>query len=286
MIISHNLNLNGYFINNEIWFDIQADANIVYFRLFLQNLNNGKTSSTFTAYADASNKARINIQSVVKSLFNNPNGVDGNSNQIKITIASDDGTSINFNKIFVRGGNRTNNTNQTIQSNQRMRISEKLPVFNGFPITENFINPDYSISTLELANISDIDYRRTKGCNNIYVKFLNQKGSYSYWLFESYGEKESNNSLGSLTDANNNLLDLGNESKSDLNIYSKFPKEYKQYPKDLIISPDVYVYQNASWKKVFSKSNSIEIDNVKKVYSLNINFDLNYRFNPSLLWSN
>jgi hypothetical protein len=148
------------------------------------------------------------------------------------------------------------------------------------------MNADYTITEKTLVEIIDIDYRRIKGNNNIYLKFLNQKGGYSYWLFESYGEKETNTPLGYLVNTSNNLLDLGNESKSDLQIYSKIPKEYRNFPKDLIVSSDIYAYQNSAWKKIFLKSNNIEFDNIKKVYTVNFNIDLNYRFNPSLLWSN
>ncbi len=148
------------------------------------------------------------------------------------------------------------------------------------------MNADYTITEKSLAEITDIDYRRIKGNNNIYLKFLNQKGGYSYWLFESYSEKETNTPLGYLVNASNNLLDLGNESKSDLQVYSKIPKEYRNFAKDFIATSDVYAYQNAKWKKIFLKSNNVEFDNIKKVYTVNFNIDLNYRFNPSLLWSN
>lgn len=286
MILSHDLNLNGYLINNEIWFNITADLPVVYFKVFLQNLSNGKTSTSFISYTDANNSSKVNIQSVVKSLFDVPNGTDNNASQVRITITSNDGTSINFTKAFVRGGLRTNEINQNTTPNKRLRISQNIPVWLGFPVTESFLNPDYSITTNEILNISEIEYKRSKGCNNIYVKFLNQMGGYSYWVFESYSEKETGTNLGSLISGVNSLLDLGSESISSLEVFSKIPKEYKQYAKDFIVSPDVYVYQNANWKKVITKNNSIEVDNIKKVYSVTFNLSLEYRFNPSLLWSN
>jgi hypothetical protein len=285
MIISHNLNGNGYLINNEIWFDISSDLPVAYFRIFLQNLANGKISSTFTAYTQT-NSARVNLQSIIKSLFDVPNGNDNNSASFKITITASDGTSINFNKSFIRGGKRTTAINQTIQNNQRLRISETIPIWQGLPISESYLNTNYSISSIPLANITDVDYRRGKGCNNIYFKFLNQKGGYSFWMFESYSEKETARNNGNVIGGNGQLIDLGNDSNSDLQVYSKIPKEYKQYAKDFIVSPDVYVWQEAIWKKVTTKNNSIEVDNIKKVYTVNFNLDLNYRFNPTLLWSN
>lgn len=286
MIISHDLNSNGYLINNEIWFNINADTDVIYFKLIFMNLANSKISTQFISYADINRNAFVNIQSVVKSLFNTPNGSTNNSTKIQISITANEGTNITFVKDFVRGGNRVNETNQTISPNQTLRLTEKLPVWSGFPIYDYFLSSGYVIQQLTLAEVADIDYKRIKGCNNIYLKFLNQKGGYSYWLFESYSEKETNTPIGSLISANNNLLDLGQESKSDLQIYSKVPKEYRQYAFDLIVSPDVYAYQNGGWKKLFMKSNNIERDNIKKVYTVTLGIDLQYRFNPSLLWSN
>lgn len=288
MIISHDLNSNGYLINNEIWFNVNSDVSVVYFKLVLTNLGNGKISTNFISYADANNNVFVNIQPIVKSLFSVPNGTTNNSTKIQISITSNTGTNIIFTKDFVRGGNRVNETNQTISPNQSLRLYEKLPVWSGFSAYDYFLTSDYLIQEKNLSEIDPlfIDYRRIKGCNNIYLKYLNQKGGYSYWLFESYSEKESNDPVGDLVSGDNSLLDLGQESKSDLQIYSKIPKEYKQYAFDLIVSPDVYAYQNGSWKKIFMKSNSIEKDNIKRVYSVNLNIDLKYRFNPSLLWSN
>lgn len=286
MIISHDLNSNGYFTNNEIWFNINADSTVVYFKLILMNLSNSKISTQFISYADVNNNAFINIQSVVKSLFDVPNGSTNNSTKIQISITSNDGTNITFVKDFVRGGKRVNETNQTISPNQTLRLAEKLPVWSGFPIYDYFLSSAYVIQQQNLADVSNIDYKRIKGCNNVYVKFLNQNGGYSYWLFESYAKKESNNPLGYVINGSNNMVDLGSESDNDLQIYSKIPKEYRQYALDIIISPDVYAYRNGTWEKIFMKSNSNEYDNIKKVYSVNINIDLNYRFNPSLLWSN
>mgnify|MGYP000864739150 CR=1 FL=1 len=296
MIIYQDMIYDGYLINNDIWLTIKANEQVLYYRIVLTNLSNSKVSSVFTCYADSSSKTTVNLQSIIKSLMNEPDGEVNNSTRVKISITSNTGTNIEFIKSFIRGGNRVNEINQKMFPNQLLRLSEKLPVWSGFQAYDYYLNSDYSITKKSLSELdqSFIDYRRTKGCNNIYLKFLNQKGGYSYWLFESFSEKEQNQNLGYITNRTQNvfgttvnkLTDLGNESKSSLEIYSKIPKEYKDYARDLIVSPDIYAYQNGDWKKVFSNNNSIEWDNIKKVYSVNLNISLNYSFNPSLLWSN
>jgi hypothetical protein len=105
-------------------------------------------------------------------------------------------------------------------------------------------------------------------------------------VFESYLEKENASNQGSVVNGGNAILDLGNVSASELRLFSKIPREYRDYAKDFIVSPDIYVYQNAAWKKVTTKNNTYEFDNVKKVYAVNFMLELKYRFNPSLLWSN
>lgn len=285
MIISHNLNSNGYLSNNEIWFEITSTLPVVYFTLSFKSLYNYKITTKFVSYTDLSNKVYVNIQSIVKSLFDPPENDYLNNHKIEITITANTGDFIKFIKDFIRGGKRVNTTNQTLSPNQLIRISEKLPVWEGFPIFDFFLDSNYVIQKKALFEVTNIDYRRAKGCNNIYLKFLNQNGGYSYWLFESYAEKESASNLGYLINSRtNNLIDLGNTSKSNLQVYSKIPKEYRNYAKDIIVSPDVQAYQNGDWKKVFMNSNSVEFDNIKKVYITNLNIDLNYRFNPSLLW--
>lgn len=287
MYISHDLNANGYLINNEIWFTLEGSLPVMYFRIVLKNLSNAKQSTPFIAYTDENNKVRVNIQAIVKSLFDVPNAINNHCAKIQISITTNEGTNLTLVNDFIRGGKRTNDTNQTLSSNNTLRLSEKLPVWAGFPVFDYFLSSDYLIQQQYIADVTGIDYRRTKGCNNIYIKFLNQKGGYSYWLFESYSEKEQNTNLGCIVNSKDNtLLDLGNESKSDLQIYSKIPKEYRDYAKDIIVSSDMYAYQGGTWKRIFSKGNSVEFDNIKKVYVTNLNLDLNYRFNPSILWSN
>ena len=103
MIISHDLNGNGYLINNEIWINVKADADIVYFKFIFMNLANSKISTQFISYADPNDSVFVNIQSVVKSLMNVPDGETNNSTKIQISITANDGTNTTFQKDFIRG---------------------------------------------------------------------------------------------------------------------------------------------------------------------------------------
>ena len=103
--------------------------------------------------------------------------------------------------------------------------------------------------------------------------------------FRSKNELESNVNLGGFV-RNNLVDDLGNESNSTIQAMGKIPAEYAYYINDLIVSPEIYVLLDGSWVRVRSKNNSVSVNQTKRSYQVTINYDVDYRFNPSLLWSN
>lgn len=292
MAISHNLNSNGYLVNNEIWMRLQSDIAVKYFTVYVYYFFGSSTK--FILYPNSSStKVVFNLQPIIKSLMIPPDGqtgFDGSINfmQMNVQIGTDsEFSALDINKYFIRGGNRTNDTNQTQSPNINLRISNRLPVWSGYPAIDEYTE-NYEVKTRNVSLAENVDYRRVKGCNNTYVKFLNQKGGYSYWLFESFSERESATNLGFNSYPESGFVDFGSETKYDFRLYSKIPAEYVNYAKDIIVSCGIYIYDEgtASWKTAFMKSNSIEYDNIKKVYAVALSLDLHYRFNPSLLWTN
>lgn len=282
------LGLDNYFINNEIWVGALVSEPITRYALSLSNLNNGKFTGNFNLFSNNST-AYFNIQPIIKSLFDYPNV--SNQNEFQINIKAYNGsTLIHTNtmvKNFIRGGNRTDLTNQNISLGTILRPSVKLPIWDGFPTDEYFLDVDGTIQIRPFAEIDPSlkDFKRVKGCNNIYFKFLNQKGGYSNWLFESYSNPETNTNLGAFV-RDNNIEDLGNEVDNSLNIYSKVPQEYYGLIKDLFVSPEIYVWKDLIWKRVLSGKNTSDYEPAKRAYSVKGKFDIENRYNPSLLWSN
>jgi hypothetical protein len=263
---------------------IWADQPVTYYRLRVSSPVAGGV--TLNLYAKSSD-IRFNLQPIVKGLM--PFG--SNFTMIRIYINPDNKLDFGLEvaKMVIRGGRRVTNSifNQTIAPTDSLRISEKLPAWDGYDYKDYELDNRYFINEVPKSKIRDIDYRRKKGCNNIYVTFLNQNGGYSSWLFESHERKESSSNLGSFLDSNSNqVLDLGQEIKSEMQLFSKIPQEYKAYILDLIVSSDVSIYNayTGHYEKVFLKSNSFDFDNIKKVYNVSINLELKYRFNPSLIW--
>jgi len=279
------LESNGYYINNEIWVAFPSYAGNVYFTVRIENVTDPSiTPFVNKIYASPNGTARINIAPILKSMF-----TTSNANVFKITrILSSNNASISLQKTFIRGGLRTIYTNQKATSNTFLNPASKYPIFQGYPITFDFINGEFQINQINETDINPrlLDYRIPKGCNGAYIKFLNQFGGYSYWYFESFSNTESGSNLGGFINSLNNVDDLGNESQTQFKAYSKFPKEYVSLAKDLAVSGEIYIYENGLFNRIRNIKNSIEEDRVKRAYSVTFKFDYDTRFNPSLLWSN
>jgi len=279
---------DNYLINNEILLGMSVPEEITRYSLTLTNLNNGKFTRTFVLYTSNS-KANPNIQPILKSLFDYPN--IRNQNRFQINIQAYNGNILihmaTIVKNFIRGGNRTELTNQNIPLGTILRPSIKLPIWDGFPTDEYFLDVDGTIQIRPFAQVELAlkDFRRVKGCNNIYFRYLNQKGGYSNWLFESYSNPETNSNLGAFV-RDNNIEDLGNEVDNSINVYSKVPQEYYGLIKDLFVSPEIYVWQDLRWKRVSSGKNTSDYEPAKRAYAVKAKFDIENRYNPSLLWSN
>lgn len=292
-----------YLINNPIVIDFLSTEQPLYFKIKIVNLTNQKASTDIIIYPNANSYSTVDLSPLFKSLFDYPADADGyiiqdqivnNLNRFKISIyynetldVDDELLGFETIKSFIRGGNRTTESNQTIGGLAILNISEKIPVWIGYDTAEYYLDGNNLMRKRLLMDIpsSRIDYRRPKGCNEVYVKFLNQRGGYSTWLFESHNNTESNDNLGGFV-RNNTADDLGNEASNKITCNGKIPKAYKQLIDDLIVSPEIYAIYNGVTERVRSGRNSFTYDNIKRTYNVNIAFDIDYRFNPSITWSN
>lgn len=265
---------NNYLLNNEIWLDIYNNAPIESFNLKVTNTSNNQTLPNFTLYA-INGKASVNLQPIFKSLFDSSE--IRNYNRFKIQVDE-----VIIYKTIIRGGERTELTNRTITLLSTLRNSINLPIWQGYPTDEYFLDSD---STIQKRTPANLDYRKEKNCNSLYFKFLNQLGGYSNWLFENSEETETNTNLGAYS-RERIISDMGNEVKNSLSVYSKVPKEYYGLIKDLFVSPEIYIWKDLRWVRVFSGRNTSQEDPSKKAYAVKAKFDFENRFNPSALWSN
>jgi len=274
---------SNYYLNNEIWIDLSSTVQTTHFIVSVTDLSNGKFITPLKLYAN-NNTTSINLQSVFKALFDIP--MISNVNKFKVVVRSYNGEALNnevtLYKNILRGGKRTEETNISVPFNTILRSSAKLPTWQGYPTLEYYLS---DVGTILTREPSDRDFKRAKNCNSLYFRFLNQQGGYSNWLFESWSKGETNKPLGAYS-IGRTIADLGNEVENSLEVFSKVSKEYYQTVQDLFISPEIYIWENLRWVRVFSGKNASEYDPAKKAYGVKAKFDYENRFNPSVLWSN
>lgn len=126
-----------------------------------------------------------------------------------------------------------------------------------------------------------------KGCRGIYLKWFNNQGGYSYWLFSNvFIEDKIYKSLGEIQrhwrargQRSDNTYDLGRSSKFEMNLFGKIPSVYMREVASLLDSPEVYIYTDDSndcltytdnlcgWARIQIKDGTKEIKNSKYNYT-------------------
>ena len=293
---------NGYLSNNPIIVQIGDDV-VYYFRISFSK-DNGATYLDFQL-TPINKRARINITPIIKGMF--PNLNQNNQNllvNIKIStivLVSDPITgntnesilnTVTMNKSFIRGGVRGNGRNLTLPVGAVLNPDRNIytPYFPGYPNEVSSIINDNGNLWIAKQNINplapNVIKRREKGCNSTYVKFLNSLGGYSFWLFEGNTYEEKNTNSGIIN--NLSIIDLGNEVQEELELYSKVPRNFISIMKDLIISPEIYIYslteQGETWSRYYSGSNTIEINPVKTSQEVKIKLKPFTNYNPQVIW--
>lgn len=277
---------NNYFINNEVWINLSLVEENTRYEVKLTNLSNSKYSNNFVL-SSFNGKAKINLQPILKSLFDYPD--IKNANKFKIEINCYNGSDLIeyevIYKNFIRGGKRTTEANQSIPYQSILRPSLRLPIWTGFETNEYYLDNDGSIQIRPLAEVpsNKKDYKIVRGCDNVYFKFLNQYGGYSNWLFQTYSTTEKNSNLGAFV-RDNKIEDLGNEVDNTINIVGKVEAEYYGLIQDLFVSPEIYYLKDSVWVRVLSNGNTTELESNKRNYNIKGKFIIENRFNPSLLW--
>ena len=137
------------------------------------------------------------------------------------------------------------------------------------------------------------------GCDGVYLKWINDKGGYSYWLFKSNQSQRNFKNLGYLQNDNNNLEDtispevsLGYRSNDSFTVYENLLREEQ---KNLIVSmldsPKVYMFTGTpfsqnnfnDWLEVKLKQSKFPITQVKRnLYNIKIAFSLPNNSNITL----
>jgi hypothetical protein len=317
------LSSNFYLANNPIYLSISGiDDRTPYIDYFISVYDNqGSITSTSKPQRsyNLNNTLSVDIAPLIKSFMSEPNHNTNYTelnpfpfyfNHIKInitvreyeyknTVVSDPeggldrivfsteivNTDTISNKTFIRGGKRTYDNNINLGNATNLIVTDKIPVWSGLPVDYYYTNLQDGIVKTNIIPGELKDERTVKGCESIYVKFLNSLGGYSYWLFENYENEEGNDNLGSIL-RQSSILDLGSEYNSDLELISKVPDRFIDLIKDLIVSKEIYLYnqETQAWMRILSNNNKIKTNPFDVNTKVKLKFAIPTRYNPSLLW--
>lgn len=167
-------------------------------------------------------------------------------------------------------------------------IEDVLPLVNG-------------VNQLELTTIDGdinkyIDLEKEDGCDGVYIKWLNDSGGFSYWLFKNNANRRGFRELGYLNNDFNNLEDttsqevsLGLDSKDTLTVYERNLNEnQKNLIATILDSPKVYLFTGTpfsqnnfnDWMEIKNKTRRYDLKQVKRdLYNISLSFELPENYN-------
>jgi hypothetical protein len=301
MIIS-GLNSDLYLINNPIWVDVSAIADDV---KYLEITITDRTKSaevvvynTLRLYNNG-DKAAYNLQEIIKGNFPEPKYVDvleggviySSYRFLDISFKEVKGQGVYgetqlFTKTFIRGGEESQKSNINLSIGSKLQMAEKIPVWGGYPYAQYSINQSRQVVANKFLGESELEQMiLPKGCNPLYVRFLNSKGGYSHWLFESFTKNVSVSSLSNIA-RRSGSFHLGTKSQYSLTGETRLKRRYYDLMKSLLKSPEVYLYNQygVTWAKASVGSNEFEENNFEDMQKISVSFNIELNENPSVLW--
>lgn len=170
---------------------------------------------------------------------------------------------------------------------------------------EDFIPLSVGENLLRLTRTNDADFYtltvdKTTHCSGVYLKWINNQGGYSYWLFEdTYATDRTVKDLGELDADFSNLADsfgrttqIGRKSQDTLKLVAELlTPPQRNIVQNLLESPKVYLFTGTpfgrsnyhNWVEVSVKTNSARIKNPRQeLTNFAIDIELPERYTLSL----
>lgn len=294
-MIVQGLEENYYLINNPIYLKIIDDETPE--ENHLLTISVGSRDITSQMY---NGETIIDIAPIVKSLFSKPDFQNPSSNIITIDLTGfyyfeEAGFQIPIGiKTFIRGG-QYGGQNNYLSLGTILKVSEKIPVWDGLPSSKYTITGTDIVEGLILE--AEQELMKKHSCEGVYLKFLNQLGGYSTYYFNTFTLQESGESQEyidtfptstTISAPQNNFYQFGSNSKMKLTVESRFDKRHYGILMSLINSPEVWVYEfhklmdsdfivypTDDWTKLINNGNNISIESGEETYDASLTFDLN-----------
>jgi hypothetical protein len=167
-------------------------------------------------------------------------------------------------------------------------IEDVLPLVSGLNKLE--------LISLDGDDNSFIHLEKEQGCSGVYLKWLNDIGGYSYWLFNNNasrrGYKEKgylNNDFNNLEDTTSQQISLGLDSKDTLAVYDRNLNEnQKNLIATILDSPKVYLFTGTpfaqnnfnDWMEIKNKTRRYDLKQIKRdLFNISLSFELPNNYN-------
>lgn len=324
MIIT-GLSQDLYLLNNPIWMElVELDPGTRFVEIVATNHETGITSSPIRIFK-MGNRIRYDLQELIKGNFARPRHPQNAGNEqplgtnyarFTVTVSErvqagtdysglqgtdrsargrgsgrneiaevEEGAVVSITRTFIRGGRWTMATNQVLKALEELRPTEKIPRWGSYPIARYYLGNDKRIYHARIVPEEMTDPRIVVGCEPLYVRFLNRYGGYSFWLFESYRERNMNNEgydIGEGKEAWN----TGLNGEIEVVAETKVTREYFELMRDLFSSAEVAFYERygLEWAPVKVKGNAWEENNNENVKAVSIAFKVSNNLRASVIW--
>lgn len=296
-----------YYINNPILISIKdLSPNTVYLNLWVANLDTTSTvgSKALRIYPNTNNEViDLDLSEVLKANFTRPkhptstlvNGTAIGTNYIRFNILIQEIieggipllNTFSQNKTFIRGGINNQEINISGNVGDDLKETPKHLSWGGLPFLKYYIDNNRRIAVTNAISGSDIKQMKLIGCNPFYIRFLNTKGGYSYWLFPVWEHQKKTKNEGFVKrPRSNDSFSLGYESEDKIKAESRIKKEDYGLADALMESQEIYVYNKfgSMWSRIELTSGSFVKNTYEDIADLNAEFNLNFNNDPRLIW--
>lgn len=304
----NGLSLNRYLLNNPIWVDI-SDAPKTIYLTFLTIDDDVETLIAPYEIKTFNGKASFDISEIIKSIMKEPHHPEGmpsgeivQSNSTTLTLrfqGQEDDSEVLITKTFIRGGDATMGSNLTLTANAVLKESAKIPVWEVFQSSKYYLNENNRIVYTNILSNEEIERMSVVNCNPLFLRFLNTRGGYSFWLFEEWEVNEKSKKTDRIK-RRGNPLDLGLEMEYELETTTRVNREYNATLSALLKSPEIHVYNIANllnnrgslnfqerfdmWTQIYNAGGSMAWNSFEEMNEYVFKFDLLFNEKPTLIW--
>ena len=278
----------------------------------------GYTEPTFMRLYPFNGKLYFDLADYIKSFLKRPqhpktiiNGqpIETNYQRVVVIIEAIVNNQVtqrfSVTKDFIFGGRENYGSNQTLLAGTVLKESQKIPIWNGYPISKYVLENSGRILFNNILTENEVENRFVIGCNPVYVRWLNTLGGYSFWLFEKW-KLTKKTGKPTEVEARPTKYNLGNKPTWTLEVETKCERRYYRTMRSLAQSPEVVVYDLTGiaiddfganlydgalqrtavkyFEPVINLGNSIQTDNGKDVDEFSFNFDCVLTMKPELRW--